>query len=239
MQNFGENLFEYIKEIEILPLNNRYKYVDDKYLLMKSDIKNEIYDELVWINRTFHDAVIPNYIKKIHRFALYDIHEISFEEGSIIETLEGNLIQSYDEIVFPPSIKVLKENTIGDGEYLYSIIFESEEITIERGALGVSPYYCIQFPNAKKITFNEDIPDNFVVRVRRDAELKGFFFEQKHSRPQFYDDVAVSKEKLNQLFEYVRSLERQLSEIKEIKPYDLDSLLDKEISSKEEIISDE
>lgn len=69
----------------------------------------------------------------------------------------------------------------------------------------------------------------FYVRVRRDAELKGTLFEENRIKPQFYGDVSVSKEKILNLFEYVRSIEKQLGETKEIKPYDLDSILDPEI----------
>lgn len=243
LQNFGDFLFENIKEIEVSPSNTRYKYLDNKYLLKKSDINKEDFDELVWVNRDVIDIIVPKSVKKIYPFIIKDFDYLSFEEGSQIEIIDSDTIDPNHglcyKIVFPRSVKLIKSGAVILCVRLHSnfnktVIFESEEITIEKNALiGINsnPFCRLMFPNAKKIICNDYVKQWFYVRVRRDAELKGILFEENRIKPQFYGDVSVSKEKILNLFEYVRSIEKQLGETKEIKPYDLDSILDQESSN--------
>lgn len=244
LQSFGELFFSGIKEVIVSPTNKRYKYLDNKYLLKKSDINNDIYDELVWIRKDVVNVVIPNYIKKIYPNALDGRSSISFEDDSTIEIIGERAIPfsdfSLEKIVFPPSVKVIKNEAIGNAESLTSLIFLSEEITIESGGISMysNNYCCLEFPNAKKIIFNCWIPEGYVIRARRSAVLRGSLFEEEHFKPQFYDDISVSKEKLDILFEYVRSLEKKLSEYIEINPFDLDSIVSDKIGSDKKVSND-
>ena len=96
------------------------------------------------------------------------------------------------------------------------------KLHLEEDSIGMSlnNYCCIEFPNAKK---------SFLIvpflKVRSDSELSGSLFDEYHFIPQFYNKVSVSKRKLDKLFEYVRTLENQLSKYQEVKPLDLNSLL--------------
>lgn len=241
LQNFGDFLFQNIKEIEVSPSNTRYKYLDNKYLLKKSDINKDDFDELVWVNPDVKDIIVPKSVKKIYPYIIKGFDNLSFEEGSQIEIIESDTIDPNHglcmKIVFPRSVKLIKSGAVmlcvrPHSNFNKTVIFESEEITIEKSALfGINsnPFCRLMFPNAKKIIYNDCVKQWFYVRVRRDAELKGTLFEENRIKPQFYGDVPVSKEKLLNLFEYVRSIEKQLGETKEIKPYDLDSMLDPEI----------
>lgn len=233
-KNFDEYFFANITEIGLSPQNPLFQIIDDNYLLKKSDTKSDIFDELVWVNRQLNNTIIPCYIKKIYPYAIFCRFfspQISFEEGSIIETIDKYFFPydcNYEKIVFPSSVKVVKNNAIERSELLLTIIFQSEEISFEKDAIcRVSGFYCnLHFPNAKKIHIDCLIPEEFVIHVMHDAELTGVLFKDENKcHINYIDDVSVPKKKLDQLFEYIRSLENQLSEYKEIKPFDLNSFI--------------
>ena len=60
---------KYLKKITISPTNCQFKFIDDKYLIGKSESKNDEFDKLLFVSRDIIEISIPTNIKIISSYA--------------------------------------------------------------------------------------------------------------------------------------------------------------------------
>ena len=66
--NIEEGCFKgvlFLTNISISPNNQNYSYYDDKFIVGKSDPKNDIFDVLIFARKDIKSAVIPSFICNI------------------------------------------------------------------------------------------------------------------------------------------------------------------------------
>lgn len=176
--------------------NHLFTSPDSKYLFSKSQKELDYFDTLVYITPDIEEANIPSNIKIIKQQAFTNFKSFIFSDDSQLEIIEG--FQSYKLTkVFIPN------NLQSFGEDFFSGIKEVIISPTNKRYKYLDNKYLL-----KKSDINNDIYDE-LVWIRKESSL----FEEEHFKPQFYDDISVSKEKLDILFEYVRSLEKKTKRI--------------------------
>lgn len=86
--------------------------------------------------RNSESITIPPYVKKIADYALSDcklLTEITFPENSTIETIGYHILKDnpIEKIVFPKSVKIIKDFISGTNESLTSIQINSQKVSID------------------------------------------------------------------------------------------------------------
>lgn len=99
-------------EIEVSPTNKNFQYFDNKYLLGKSNSKNDIFDLLIYGRFDIEEAEIPSFVKvlKRHSFGIH-LKSLIFPEDSQIESIEFGVInKSFKKLSIPCSLKKIDQN---------------------------------------------------------------------------------------------------------------------------------
>lgn len=159
--------------------NNAFSYIDDKYLLTKSDGKK--FDQIIFCRRDVKDAIIPKYIIKICSYAFANcskLKSIAFAPNCVIKEIEISAFEwcgSPSEIIIPESVSVIGDGAFVSNDFLKSIIFLGKDVTIKSSCFHLCDnLLSVSFPNAKRISFNIfTISKSTKIYVKKDAELEG------------------------------------------------------------------
>ena len=61
----------YLKKIIISPSNGQYEYKENKYLICKSELSKDEFDELLFVRRAIEEFSIPSNIKIISSYSFH------------------------------------------------------------------------------------------------------------------------------------------------------------------------
>ncbi|KAK8895682.1 hypothetical protein M9Y10_013566 [Tritrichomonas musculus] len=148
-----------LNKIIISPLNDRFIFKENKYLLGKSDPNNDEFDILYFASRDIKEISIPSNIKIISSYAFSGCKNLTKVEISPNSNLE--IIESYafsytniNEIFIPPKVSTICEYVFYSCENLNKVEIppNSNLKTIEKGAFFSSNIKEIYFsPNLKEL----------------------------------------------------------------------------------------
>ena len=82
-------------KIIISPSNGQFKFIDDEYLIGKSESSNEEFDTLLFVRRDIKEISIPSNIKIISSYAFdkcKNLTKVEFETNSNLQTIEKKCI---------------------------------------------------------------------------------------------------------------------------------------------------
>lgn len=193
--------------LEVSPENEVFKYVDNSMLIEGS---------CIWFcRRNVTEVVIPNYITEIGRNAFNkckNLVSISFEENSSLESIYEsafNDVPGQENLVIPASVKYLSKYVFLNMENVKTIVFLGEEVEISKGCFGCcSNLVSVSFPNAKKIVYNNEIPKETKIYLKKDAEITGNEVDEKKENIEFIIEKQESKNEEN----FVLDQDQQLKE---------------------------
>ena len=167
-----------LKTIEISPLNNRFKYIDNKYLLGKTDPNGSDFDMLIYLQSIDDEEKIPDNIKVIGSFAFSSckkLKKVEFSENSNLQIIEKYAFfqSSIESIIIPKNVtkicdyafswcRSLRKVEIAEhsnlqiiGAYAFQMT-EITEICIPPSVLEIRQY---AFDSCKKLQ-KVEIPEN-------------------------------------------------------------------------------
>ncbi|KAK8838602.1 hypothetical protein M9Y10_033234 [Tritrichomonas musculus] len=144
-----------LKRVEIDPRNPRYSVLDGKFVIGKSDIKNDGYDILVFAVRDITEALIPSYIKVIGPHAFHfctKLRNLEFPSNSELQIICKEAFASSVEIhslIIPAHVKHICEGAFSFS-CLKSIEFlsNSELQTIDKKAFQITSIKEITIPDS-------------------------------------------------------------------------------------------
>lgn len=103
-----------LTQIEISPDNKFFYYLDNQFLVGKSDENNRTYDILYYLRYDIEEAIIPPQIKTITRYSLsshINLKTIIFKSKSKITKIEDVLSDNQiTKLVLPPSIEKISDD---------------------------------------------------------------------------------------------------------------------------------
>ena len=82
-----------LTKIIISPLNNRFKYINEKYLLGKINENNNEFDSFLFARRDIEEISIPSNIKVISPYAFYNcssLTKVEIPTNSNLQTIDEN-----------------------------------------------------------------------------------------------------------------------------------------------------
>ncbi|KAK8897379.1 hypothetical protein M9Y10_015325 [Tritrichomonas musculus] len=145
---------EKLTRIEIDENNPRYSLYEDKFIIGKSSIENENYDELVFAQRSVNNVTIPSFIKRIcpHAFErCANIDTIEFPMDSELQAIEGYSFaySSVKSLKIPSGLKRIGFHSFSGCKKLQTVEFlrNSELQVIERFAFAWSSIESISIPS--------------------------------------------------------------------------------------------
>ena len=145
---------ETLNKIIISPLNDRFIFKENKYLLGKSDPNNDEFDILYFASRDIKEISIPSNIKIISSYAFSECKNLTKVEISPNSNLE--IIESYafsytniTEIFIPPKVSTICEYVFYSCENLNKVEIppNSNLQTIELNAFSFAPIKEIFIPS--------------------------------------------------------------------------------------------
>lgn len=193
IENIADNCFSEVRDlvnIEISSDNLFYSLFDNKYLVKKSNQESEKFDVIIFARRDIESACIPSFIRVINNYAFQNctrLISLTFEQNSSLESIGENAFFNSlgpEEIVFPPSLKLVSVYSLGNIFYLKSVVFLSKSITIGTCCfLGDQNLASVSFPNADEIDFKEqalaNVPDDVKFLIKRDVETEKKRFQRR------------------------------------------------------------
>lgn len=100
-----------LSKLEISPMNKYFKYANEcnQILIGRTKTDQQIYDDIVFVNRNIFAAKVPKYIKQIKSFSFekcWHIQELKFEENSELKIIGENAFSSsnINRITIPKSV---------------------------------------------------------------------------------------------------------------------------------------
>lgn len=112
-------------DIEVSPDNKHFSYIEDKYLLGKSDPNLNFFDTLIFARTDLEEAIIPPNIKYLKENSLKNCNEIKtiiFPEDSKVETIDDDVLCWYfDKLVLSKNLKSISEGAFDRCENLKEI----------------------------------------------------------------------------------------------------------------------
>lgn len=119
----------YLNKVEFSKFNTKYKYLDNQYIVTKSDEKSDIYDVLLYARRGIILATIPSYIKIIASYAFsncYRLRNLTFTKNSELTIIKDHAFE-YTSIVcmtIPSNVKIIGDFAFRKCAYLENINFD-------------------------------------------------------------------------------------------------------------------
>ena len=121
VKSIGEHIFNNCERLKQIIINQfkekNIELFDDKLLIYKSTITNELYDSIVWCKPTVIEIKVPSFIKNIGNYAFSGctlLKQISFENPSSVTKI-GNYAfdgcSSLTQISIPSSVKSIGTNS--------------------------------------------------------------------------------------------------------------------------------
>lgn len=151
-----------LNNISIMKGNENFCFVDNSFILGKSDIKVNFFDFLIFSVRDIKNVTIPPYIRRIGMYAFCSCEKVDFVDFGIDSKLD--LIEkcafsksSIIRISIPSSVRQIDEMAFSGCWCLESIEFLSDEIVVGNNCFSYNQNLSIvSFPNAKRISFGKD-----------------------------------------------------------------------------------
>ena len=170
------NCTQNLIRILISPKNARYSFFDGKFIIGKSTIENENFDELVFCVRNIENATIPNFIERICSCAFDNckqLRNIEFANDSKLQTinLKAFCESTIENIKIPSKLKQIGEKAFFYCEKLSRIKIEDdselqiiekeafafssiESITISSNLYQLKEKWCFMTPKLNTSTFH-------------------------------------------------------------------------------------
>lgn len=151
----GKCFYELNKLYQIIISQNNHHFIwlDDSFLLAKSNQNELEYDILVFARRNIEHAIIPSYIKQIDSYAFSNclsLKTIEFSEDSKLEIINESSFSSssINTIIIPPHVNMIKRNAFSCCKNLHNIEFLNNSINcqIEKSAFDDILMKTIEFP---------------------------------------------------------------------------------------------
>lgn len=149
-------------EIEMSDANLNYKYVDDKYLVQKSEDNDDEYI-LIFARRDLETAIIPKDIVKIASKAFYhctELKTVTFDpDGCILKEIGKrafNLCKKLDKIQpFPATLQIIGPYCFSGLPKLGRVEFLGETLELQEDCFFKCKNLSLaSFPNMKTLTLN-------------------------------------------------------------------------------------
>lgn len=177
--------------------NKTFKYIDDKYLLTKSE-KSEKFDVLCFVRRDVREFQVPSCVCKIGKFACMKcsgIKSITFEKRSSLNELEEYAFAEScmpDYVEFPATLTKVGYSSFNSVNGLKKVSFLADNIVLGGSVFEDCSVSEVAFTNARKITFGltSDFKNcNAQILVRKDAKFEGEYYESIKDQVKFTLDV--------------------------------------------------
>ena len=162
--------------VSISPKNKCFKYIDDKFLVGKKDLKRDLYDSLVLVKRNVSEISIPSFIKYIEQYAFYSVKSIKnvyFPTNSNIQKIErfAFAYTSIESISIPSTVTDICKCAFYECKELKKVVFHEnsklqkiekyafsnssiESIVIPSNVTIIGKYAFSECRNLKKVEFN-------------------------------------------------------------------------------------
>ena len=186
-----------LRKIIISPSNGQFKFVDDKYLIGKSDENNDEFDTLLFVPRNIEEFSIPSNIKIISSYAFHDcfnIKKIEIPSNSNLQTI-GKCAFSRSNIesfFIPPKVSKICESAFEFCKNLTKIEIpaNSNLQTIEQFAFSSSEIKSIFMPS-KVTKLSEDAFsfcfDFQIIEFSEESELESLLL----SALKYYQKIII------------------------------------------------
>ena len=173
---------------------------------MKKTKGSKLFDILFFARRDIKKAEIPPQITMINKHCFEyckQLDSIIFDPESSLECINYQAfaeISGPEKIVFPPSLKEIKERSFYNTEKLKDVEFLGESIKIGHDSF----FLCDEmqnmfFPNATEIVFNDypfkDLPQSVKIHVKRNAKLTGVDTKTHHDKINYIEEDSKPAKK--------------------------------------------
>ena len=194
-----------IVNFKISPKNKIFSYVDNKYLVGKSDENLETFDQLIYSKFDLREAVIPSYIKvlKEHSFSS-SLDTLIFPDDTEIESIEyGSLSEYLTDLRIPKTLKKIDQSCFQLTERLVNIEIspENKEFLYIDNKYLLKKRKCEDFSVFSKIAFcRRDVVDvkipSYITKIADNAfskceKMRSIIFEP-NSKLEIIDTDAFS-----------------------------------------------
>ncbi|KAK8842129.1 hypothetical protein M9Y10_026356 [Tritrichomonas musculus] len=148
-----------LRNIIISPLNDRFQYKDNKYLLCKTDEKSDNFDVILFARRDIEEAIISSNIKIISQYAFYEcenLRKVIFEDNSKLEIIGEYAFfscKNLRKVIFDENSKL---KSIGENAFTGTMI---ESIVIPKNVSKTSIYAFITKDNTRSTIKIVEIPE--------------------------------------------------------------------------------
>ena len=156
LSNYWNHLISNLKIIVVSPFNKKYKFIEGKYLVSKSDDNSEEYDNLLFVRCDIKEFSFPPNIKVIKPLAFSEcsnLRRIEFPTNSNLHTIGENAFSylGIEEISIPPSVSKIGGCAFNYCENLKVIeIPEKSKLVSFRSLLSINPNVIIMKPSSFK-----------------------------------------------------------------------------------------
>lgn len=169
------------KNIEVSPDNQYFKLIENKYLLRRSSIEKNEYNQFVFCVRDAKEAFIPNYIEHICSCSFdfcKNLQSVEFQSGSKLLTIDEYSFQNtaIKSIAIPSTVTKIGLSAFSDTSSLKQVNFEdnSQLQIIDKQAFLCSGLLGISIPSGVTIIDDNafDCRDFQKVDFQSDSKLQ-------------------------------------------------------------------
>ncbi|KAK8883602.1 hypothetical protein M9Y10_042696 [Tritrichomonas musculus] len=150
-----------LNSVTISPSNKNFRYLDDEHQIIigKSDTNGDIFDTIVFANRSIQRATIPKFIKYIKPYAFEyckKLNAIEFSEDSEIVSIGKNAFRltCIESICIPSSLEEwsaydsnLKKITVSPSNKNFGYLDDKHQIIVEKSDIESDVFDTIVFAN--------------------------------------------------------------------------------------------
>lgn len=179
----------YLNHIELAPENKCLSYFDDekKIIVGKSDMKSDVFDNLLFVNRDVKELIIPSSIKCICSFALYN--------------------SKIEYVKISKSVNIIENNAFDKCKNLKEIEFEydrSENIEIQYHAFATSKIKSVSIPaknaNVELLAFSECINLHSIEIIADDIYIDWIYNNRDILIYSFPESKTISTDTISFMF---------------------------------------
>ena len=145
----------YLKRIIVSPLNCQFKFIEDKYLVGKSEPNKEEYDVLLFARSDISEISIPSNIKIISSSAFFhcrNLNKVEIPTNSNLQLIGSSAFESsqIEEISIPPTVSKICEKAFNFCSELRKVEIptNSNLQTIGSSSFGLSKIEELYFPES-------------------------------------------------------------------------------------------
>ena len=236
----GENMFDKISislkykspiELSISKTNRYFKYIDEKFILGKSSLKNKEFDIFLYANSNLQNIEIPLSIKTIAPFAVKycdNLHDVTISPNSNLQLIDNDAFNhSYIHNIYIPSqvVKIGKRSFQSCPNLNIEFSHYSKLEIIEKYAFNNSCFTSINIPSTvieiKKFAFQNCKIQN--INFQNDSKLAhiGKFAFSYTKMNEILIPPKVTKTKICNFSEAKKIMFTENSELQTIEKSDL------------------